>query len=198
VREAIRGCVDLGIDVLSLYTFSIENWNRPKREIEALMTILRATLREEREDLKRNNVRLQVVGRPDDLPAAVRRELDETRDYLSQNTGLLLLLALSYSGRAELVDAVKQMLVERQEGAVSALDVDEEFISSYLYTAGLPDPDLLIRTSGEMRISNFMLWQLAYTELWITDTLWPDFRRRHLFKAVADYQMRDRRFGRVD
>ena len=198
VREAIRGCVDLGIDVLSLYTFSIENWNRPKREIEALMTILRATLREEREDLKRNNVRLQVIGRTDDLPAAVRREIDETRDYLSQNTGLLLLLALSYSGRAELVDAVKQMLAERREGAVSAPDVDEEFVSSYLYTAGLPDPDLLIRTSGEMRISNFMLWQLAYTELWITDTLWPDFRRRHLFKAVADYQTRDRRFGRVD
>jgi undecaprenyl diphosphate synthase len=198
VREAIRGCVDLGVDVLSLYTFSIENWNRPKREIEALMTILRATLREEREDLKRNNVRMQVIGRPEDLPAAVRRELDATREYLSQNTGLLLLLALSYSGRAELVDAMKQMLAEQAKGGVSAPDVDEEFVSSYLYTAGLPDPDLLIRTSGEMRISNFMLWQLAYTELWITDTLWPDFRRRHLFRAVAEYQTRDRRFGRVD
>ena len=198
VREAIRGCVDLGIEVLSLYTFSLENWNRPRREVDALMTILRATLREEREDLLRNNVRLQVVGRPDDLPAAVRREIAETEGFLSQNTGMLLLLALSYSGRGEMVDAVRRMLEDQKQGEVSPGDVDEELLSSYLYTAGLPDPDLLIRTSGEMRISNFMLWQLAYTELWITETLWPDFRRRHLFRAVADYQTRERRFGRVD
>ncbi len=198
VREAIRGCVDLGVEVLSLYTFSLENWNRPKREVDALMAILRATLREERDDLKRNNVRLQVVGRPDDLPAAVRKEIAETERFLSRNTGMLLLLALSYSGRGEMVDAVRRVLADQKKGEIKPADIDEELLSSYLYTAGLPDPDLLIRTSGEMRISNFMLWQLAYTELWITDTLWPDFRRRHLFRAVADYQKRERRFGRVD
>src|SRR5262245_42885285 len=199
VREAVKGCVALGVEVLTLYTFSVENWKRPRHEIDALMRILRATLREEREELRRNNVRLQVVGRPDDLPAAVRRELDATEEYLSDSTGLLLLLALSYSGRAELVDAVRRLLEDhRGRGGVGPGQIDEELVSSYLYTAGLPDPDLLIRTSGEMRLSNFMLWQLAYTELWITDTLWPDFRRRHLYRAVADYQNRDRRFGRVD
>ena len=198
VREAVRGCVELGVDVLSLYTFSLENWNRPRREIEALMAILRASLREEREELRRNNVRLQVIGRPTDLPPAVRREIDETERYLSEDTGLLLLLALSYSGRGELVDAVKRILADHRRAHVGPREVDEELLASYLYTAGLPDPDLLIRTSGEMRISNFMLWQLAYTEFWVTDTLWPDFRRRHLFRAVADYQTRERRFGRVD
>jgi undecaprenyl diphosphate synthase len=199
VREAVKGCVALGVEVLTLYTFSVENWKRPRHEIDALMRILKATLREEREELRRNNVRLQIVGRPDDLPAAVRREIDATEEYLGASTGLLLLLALSYSGRAELVDAMRRMMVDqRGRDGVSPQQIDEELVSSYLYTAGLPDPDLLIRTSGEMRLSNFMLWQLAYTELWITDTLWPDFRRRHLYRAVADYQNRDRRFGRVD
>ena len=198
VREAVRACAALGVDVLTLYTFSTENWNRPAREVTALMAMLRETLRAERAELKSNNVRLQVIGREADLPAPVRRAIEETQAHLSGCTGMLLNLALSYSGRAELVDAVRRMLAERAAGRLGAQDVDEELISSYLYTAGLPDPDLLIRTSGEMRVSNFMLWQLAYTELWITDTLWPDFRRRHLFQAIADFQQRERRFGRVD
>ena len=198
VREAVKGCVSLGVEALTLYTFSIENWKRPAHEVRALMEILRRTLKEEREELRANNVRLQVVGHTDDLPAGVRKEIRDTIEFLGESTGLLLILALSYSGRSELVDAVRRMLCDQRKDEVDPRRVDEAFVSSYLYTAGLPDPDLLIRTSGEMRISNFMLWQLAYTELWITDTLWPDFRRRHLFKAVADYQARDRRFGRVD
>ena len=198
VREAVKGCVALGVDVLTLYTFSIENWNRPAREIQALMLILRQTLRAEREELRKNNVRLHVIGRPEDLPAPVRREIQATQEFLGASTGLQLILALSYSGRVELVDAVRRLLADQEQSRAAPAAVDEELIASYLYTAGLPDPDLLIRTSGEMRLSNFMLWQLAYTELWITDTLWPDFRRRHLYRAVADYQTRDRRFGRVD
>ena len=162
------------------------------------MTILRETLRAEREELRENNVRLQVVGRVDDLPDPVRRVLDETQEYLGACDGLLLNLALSYSGRAEIVDAVQRMLQEQAEHRNGDTPVDEAYVERHLYTAGLPDPDLLIRTSGEMRISNFMLWQLAYTEMWITDTLWPDFRREHLFEAVAAYQGRERRFGRVD
>jgi undecaprenyl diphosphate synthase len=198
VREAVRGCATLGVEVLTLYTFSVENWNRPKREIQALMTMLRQTLRAEREELRGNNVRLQVIGRIADLPQPVRDVIDETQAFLSGSTGMLLNLALSYSGRAEIVDAMRRAIEDRDRRMLAAADVDEELVSSYLSTAGLPDPDLLIRTSGEMRISNFMLWQLAYTELWVTDTLWPDFRRRHLFQAIADYQRRDRRFGRVD
>jgi len=196
VREAVKGCVALGVEVLTLYTFSIENWKRPKREVDALMGILQKTLRAEREELKANNVRLAVIGRTHDLPAAVRKAITETQNYLAGSSGLLLNLALSYSGRAEMVEAVRAIL--REEPRIDPAVVDEAFLANFLYTAGLPDPDLLIRTSGELRISNFMLWQLAYAELWITDTLWPDFRRRHLYQAVADYQRRERRFGRVD
>ena len=198
VREAVKGCVALGVEVLTLYTFSIENWNRPKREVDALMTILRHTLREEREELRRQNVRLQVIGRDQDLPAPVRNAIAEARDFLSGSTGLKLNLALSYSGRAEIVDAVRGLLREHSERPIDPAHVGEAEIERHLYTAALPDPDLLIRTSGEMRISNFLLWQMAYTEMWITDTLWPDFRRRHLYQAVADFQKRERRFGRVD
>jgi len=194
VREAVKGCSSLGVEVLTLYTFSIENWQRPEREVKALMTILRETLRAERKELKQNNVRLGVIGRPADLPKPVREEIAETQAYLEVCTGMQLNLALSYSGRAELVDAVRRLLDDRIEPA----GLNAELLASYLYTAGLPDPDLLIRTSGEMRLSNFMLWQLAYTELWITETLWPDFRRRHLFQAVADFQGRERRFGRSE
>jgi undecaprenyl diphosphate synthase len=194
VREAVKGCVALGVEVLTLYTFSTENWNRPPREVKALMTILRQTLRAERRELRRDNVRLQTIGRPRDLPPEVVAAIDETQEYLKGCDGLLLNLALSYSGRAEILDAVRRLLAERPTPS----RVDEACLGRHLYTAGLPDPDLLIRTSGEMRISNFMLWQLAYTELWITDTLWPDFRRRHLYQAVADFQGRERRFGRVD
>jgi undecaprenyl diphosphate synthase len=198
VREAVKGCVALGVDVLTLYTFSIENWQRPAREVGALMTILRQTLRAERQELRENNVRLQVLGRAADLPVAVREEIAATQRYLERCTGMQLNLALSYSGRAEVVDAIRRLLAEARELRLDPSRVDDELVASYLYTAGLPDPDLLIRTSGEMRISNFMLWQLAYTELWITDTLWPDFRRRHLYQAVAEFQGRERRFGRTD
>jgi undecaprenyl diphosphate synthase len=196
VREVVRGCAALGIEVLTLYTFSTENWERPAREVAALMRMLRETLRAEREDLRSNNVRLGVIGRIADLPEPVQRAIDETREFLSGSTGMLLNLALSYGGRVEIVDAVRRLLADRRRPA--AEDLGPEHFARYLYTAGLPDPDLLIRTSGEMRISNFMLWQLAYTELWVTDTLWPDFRRRHLHEAIADYQRRERRFGRTD
>jgi undecaprenyl diphosphate synthase len=198
VREAVRGCVALGVEILTLYTFSIENWNRPRREVDALMRILRDTLRSECEELRKNGVRLQVIGRPEDLPAAVRDVLQDTEDELAGSGGLLLNLALSYSGRAEIVDAMRRILADHGHTPFDPEAVDEAFVSSYLYTAGLPDPDLLIRTSGELRLSNFMLWQTAYTEMWITDTLWPDFRKRHLYEAVADFQKRERRFGRVD
>ena len=198
VREAIRACDDLGVEVLTLYTFSVENWQRPVREVGALMTILRQTLKAERRDLRDHNVRLQVIGRTEELPAPVRREIAETQEYLAASTGMLLNLALSYGGRAEIVDAARRLAEDARERRIDPGGVDEAVFSTYLYTVGLPDPDLLIRTSGEMRISNFLLWQLAYTELWITDTLWPDFRRKHLFQAIADYQSRERRFGRTD
>jgi undecaprenyl diphosphate synthase len=198
VRETVRGCVALGVEILTLYTFSIENWNRPRREVEALMRILRDTLRTEREELRENNVRLRVIGRLGDLPGPVQRVLRETEEYLSGSRGLLLNLALSYSGRAELVDAVRRIVAEERRSTREPQEIDEACVSNHLYTAGLPDPDLLIRTSGEMRLSNFMLWQAAYTEMWITETLWPDFRKAHLFQAIADFQNRERRFGRVD
>jgi undecaprenyl diphosphate synthase len=198
VREAVRGCVALGVDVLTLYTFSTENWNRPRREVQALMGILRQTLREERRELRDNNVRLAVIGRLDDLPEPVVDSIRETQDFLASCTGLLLNLALSYSGRAEIVDGIRRLLHEYGERPFRPEQLDEPRFARHLYTGDLPDPDLLIRTSGEMRLSNFMLWQLAYTELWVTATLWPDFRRRHLYQAVTDYQGRERRFGRVD
>jgi undecaprenyl diphosphate synthase len=198
VREAVRGCAALGVEVLTLYTFSTENWRRPAREVSALMSLLRESLRAECEELRANNVRLQVIGRLEDLPRPVRRAIDETQRQLSGCTGMLLNLAVSYSGRVELVDAVRRMLGDGGGRRLRPADVDEELVGSFLYTAGLPDPDLLIRTSGELRLSNFMLWQLAYTEIWVTDTLWPDFRRRHLFQAIAEYQRRERRFGRSD
>jgi len=198
VREVIRGCAALGVEVLTLYTFSVENWQRPAREVGSLMTILRQTLRAERRELKANNVRLQTVGRLEDLPSAVRDEIAETQDHLAQCTGMLVNLALSYGGRAEIVDAVRRVVADARARRLSAEAIDEELFASYLYTGGLPDPDLLIRTSGEMRLSNFLLWQIAYTELWVTETLWPDFRRRHLHQAIADFQGRDRRFGRSD
>ncbi len=198
VREVVKGCVELGVEVVTLYTFSTENWNRPTREVKALMGILRQTLRSERRELREQNVRLQIIGRRQDLPVEVQEVLAETVEFLRPCTGLKLVLALSYSGRAELVDAVRDMLLEERRRPFDLDRLDEHTLDRHLYTAGLPDPDLLIRTSGEMRISNFLLWQLAYTEMWVTETLWPDFRRRHLYQAIAAYQSRERRFGRVD
>jgi undecaprenyl diphosphate synthase len=197
VREAVKGCGNLGIDYLTLYTFSVENWKRPVREVNALMRFLSETLKKETEELDRNNVRLRVIGRLHDLPRRVQGELEKATDRLSGNTGLNLVLALSYAGRAEILDAVNRIAQLAREGRLAKRKIDDRVFSSYLYTNGIPDPDLLIRTSGEMRISNFLLWQIAYSELWITETLWPDFRRKHLYEAILDYQERERRFGRV-
>jgi undecaprenyl diphosphate synthase len=198
VREAVEACSELGISYLTLYTFSIENWNRPLPEVTGLMSFLRQVLSEERAALRDNNVRLEAIGRVEDLPGEVRGELERTIEELRGNTGLRLLLALSYGGRAELVDCFRRVLAEVQQGRLRPEAVDESVIESHLYTAGYPNPDLLIRTSGEMRLSNFLLWQLAYAEIYVTDTLWPDFRKRDLYRALAEYQKRDRRFGRVE
>ena len=198
VREAVRGCVKLGVEVLTLYTFSVENWQRPAREVNALMTILRQTLRSERKELREQNVRLQVIGRTHELPVAVRKEIADTQKYLEASSGMLLNLALSYSGRAEIVDGVRRLLADARTDKLDPDVVDDELFSSYLYTVGLPDPDLLIRTSGEMRISNFLLWQIAYAEIWVSEVLWPDFRRRHLLQAIADFQKRERRYGGIN
>jgi len=162
------------------------------------MRFLEQTLREERAELRGNNVRLGTIGRLSDLPPSVQETLRETKTFLERGTGLLLNLALSYGGRAEIVDAARSVLADSREHGKDPESLDEESFERHLYTAGLPDPDLLIRTSGELRISNFLLWQLAYSEIWVTNTLWPDFRKRHLFEAVRDYQRRERRFGRID
>jgi undecaprenyl diphosphate synthase len=197
VREAVKGCGNLGIDYLTLYTFSVENWKRPAREVNALMRFLGETVKRETQELDRNNVRLRVIGRTADLPEAVVKELSRSSVALEKNTGLTLVLALSYAGRVEILDAVRRIAAEVRRGSLTERDIDADLFKSHLYTAGMPDPDLLIRTSGEMRVSNFLLWQIAYSELWITETLWPDFRREHLYKAIMDYQERERRFGRI-
>jgi undecaprenyl diphosphate synthase len=197
VREVVKGCGALGVDYLTLYTFSTENWSRPKTEVSALMKFLRGTLRRERDELDKNNVRLSAIGRINDLPAPVREELQRSIDYLSGNTGLNLILALSYSGRTEILDAVKRVAREVESGELKPGSISESTLRLRLYRGDIPDPDLLIRTSGELRISNFLLWQIAYSELWVTDLLWPDFRRRHLYEAIGEYQTRERRFGGV-
>jgi len=197
VREVVEGAVELGIRVLTLYTFSLENWDRGAREVSGLMRILEQVLKEERPELKRNNVQLRTIGRVDLLPERSRAILEDTREALAGNNGLILVLALSYGGRAEIVDAVRRIVEEERKGRIPSGGIDEEFFASKLDTDGLPDPDLLIRTSGELRVSNFLLWQLAYAEFWVTDVLWPDFRRKHLYQAVYDFQRRSRRFGRT-
>jgi undecaprenyl diphosphate synthase len=197
VREVVEGCRELGVSILTLYTFSVENWQRPEAEIKALMGFLEATLREEKAELKKNGIRLGVIGRTKDLPAPVRKALDDTIAELSGGKDMLLNLALSYGGRTEIVDAARELAVEAAAGRLDPDAIDEAAFARRLYTADLPDPDLLIRTSGEMRLSNFLLWQLAYAEIWVTDLYWPDFRKEHLFTAVRDFQRRERRFGRV-
>jgi undecaprenyl diphosphate synthase len=174
----------------------VENWKRPRAEVETLWRLLRYYLRQELPELQKNDVRLQVIGRPDALPAPVRRELEATVEATAPNRGLVVNLAINYGGRAEIVDAINSILeVARLDGSIASLKLDEELISSNLYTSSCPDPDLLIRTSGEMRISNFLLWQIAYAELYVTETLWPDFTRRDLLQAILDYQKRERRYG---
>jgi undecaprenyl diphosphate synthase len=196
VRSTVETCARLGVKALTLYAFSVENWKRPRAEVETLWRLLRYYLRQELPELQKNDIRLQAIGRTDALPSEVRRELESVVDATSANRGLLVNLAINYGGRAEIVDAVNSILeVARSEGSLSSLKLDEELISTNLYTATCPDPDLLIRTSGEMRISNFLLWQIAYAELYVTETLWPDFTRTDLLLALLDYQKRDRRYG---
>jgi undecaprenyl diphosphate synthase len=179
-----------------LYAFSLENWKRPRAEVETLWRLLRYYLRQELPELQKNDIRLQAIGRPEALPAQVRRELDAAVDATAANRGLVVNLAINYGGRAEIVDAINSILeVARLDGRLASLKLDEELISSNLYTSSCPDPDLLIRTSGEMRISNFLLWQIAYAELYVTETLWPDFTRRDLLQALLEYQKRERRYG---
>ena len=196
VRNTVETCTRLGIQALTLYAFSAENWKRPRTEVDMLWRLLRLYLSRELPDLLRNGIRFTCMGRLDQLPPQVRQELETASEATAHNTGMRLNVAINYSGRAELVDALNAILEDaRLEGRLRDLRIDEQAIASRLYTAGLPDPDLLIRTSGEMRISNFLLWQIAYAELYVTDTLWPDFRRADLLHAVLDYQKRDRRFG---
>jgi undecaprenyl diphosphate synthase len=196
VRATVETCARLGVRVLTLYAFSVENWKRPRHEVETLWRLLRYYLRQELPELQKNDIRLQAIGRLDALPAQVRRELESAVEATSANRGLLVNLAINYGGRAELVDAVNAVLdMARVNGGLDTLKIDEDLISTSLYTAESPDPDLLIRTSGEMRISNFLLWQIAYAELYVTETLWPDFTRTDLLQAVVEYQKRDRRYG---
>jgi undecaprenyl diphosphate synthase len=196
VRVTVETCAQLGIEVLTLYAFSLENWKRPRSEVDMLWRLLRIYIRKELQGLMRNGVRLRAIGRLDALPAAARRELLDAVETTSRNRRLLVNLAINYGGRAEVADAVNAILAgARARGTVDRLHVDERMIAAHLYTAGLPDPDLLIRTSGEMRISNFLLWQIAYAELYVTETLWPDFSRAELLRAILSYQARERRFG---
>jgi undecaprenyl diphosphate synthase len=198
VRDTVRACGEMGIDVLTIYAFSIENWQRPRREISALLGLLREQIRSELKELQKNQVQLRTIGRIDDLPGPVRDELIRAIKETSGNTGLKLRLALSYGGRSEIVDGVRSVARRIKTGELSLDALDEESFRNYLYDPEIPDPDLLIRTSGELRISNFLLWQLAYTEIWVTDVMWPDFRREHLYEAVREFGRRERRYGRVE
>jgi len=192
VRATVETCAQMGVQALTLYAFSIENWKRPRAEVEMLWRLLRHYLKRELPTMERHDVRFGAIGRLDALPAAVRQELNDTIERMAHHRGLQLNIAINYGGRAELVDAVKTLVEDARN---SAIEIDEAAIAARLYTAGLPDPDLLIRTSGEMRVSNFLLWQIAYAELYVTDVLWPDFTRTELLRAIVDYQKRDRRFG---
>lgn len=196
VRKVTEAAGELGIKYLTLYTFSTENWNRPKLEVEGLMKLLVSTLAEEAKKLHANNVRLKIVG-DDELPESIRAKFDECEKMTENNTGLTLVLALSYSSRVEITDAMRKIAKEVEDGTLKASDVDQTVIEKHLWTSFMPDPELLIRTSGEYRISNFLLWQIAYSELHFTDTLWPDFEKEDFYKALVDYQSRERRFGKT-
>jgi undecaprenyl diphosphate synthase len=195
VRRTTEECARLGIEHLTLYCLSSENWKRPQTEINFLMHLLEQYMIEERETIMKNNVRVRMLGRRDDIPEHVLRELDHTVAMSQPNTGLWLNLAINYGGRAELVDAVREIARRVQSNQLSVLDIDEGTMAGHLYTAGLPDPDLLIRTAGELRISNFLLWQISYAEIWVTDKCWPEFDEKTLHEAIRDYAGRKRRFG---
>jgi len=193
VRDVVETSARLGIGVLTLYAFSVENWKRPRTEVNMLMMLLKRYIRLELGTLLQNHIRFRVIGRADELAPDVQRELELGITKTEKNTGMLFNIALNYGGRAEIVDAARRAIAS----GIEASALDENRFSEFLYTAGQPDPDLLIRTSGEMRVSNFLLWQIAYAEIWVTDTLWPDFRRRDLLSAIVDYQKRDRRYGGI-
>jgi len=197
VKKITTTCAKLGIGYLTLYSFSLENWQRPREEVEALMNLCAAYLAQERPTLMENNIRLLHVGRREGLPDFVLSELDRTMAATAANTGLTLCLAINYGGRAEIVDAVRKLAAEVQQGRLAPEEIDEGKFAAALYTAGIPDPDLLIRTAGEMRVSNFLLWQISYAELHVTKVLWPDFTEQDLFAAIRDYASRERKFGRV-
>jgi undecaprenyl diphosphate synthase len=197
VRDVVRACGELGIDILTLFTFGTDNWRRPWREILALMQLLRDASVEELEELQENKVRLIATGDTNRLARQTRRALRSAMRRTAGNSGLTLNLALSYDGRNDILHAVRGIAAEVQQGKISSDGIDEKLFSKMLYTVDLPDPDLLIRTSGEFRLSNFMLWQCAYTEFWFTPVLWPDFRREHLYEAIRAYQSRERRFGKT-
>lgn len=197
VREVTEASAELGIKYLTLYAFSTENWNRPKFEIDALMELLLATINKETKTLMENNIKLATIGDTDSLPQRCRKELLEAIKTTSTNTGMTLILALSYSARWDLVQAVKKISNKVEAGIIKSEDINDAIISTHLTTADFPEPELLIRTSGEERLSNFLLWELAYSELYFTDTLWPDFRKEDLYKAILNYQQRERRFGKT-
>ncbi len=194
VRDTVETAARLGIDVLTLYAFSLENWKRPAAEVSTLMLLLKRYLRSELQTLLTNNIQFRVIGRMEELAPDIQDELRTAIDRTVKNTGMLFNIALNYGGRAEIVDAARRAI----ESGVRPQDLDEARFAGFLYTAGQPDPDLLIRTSGEMRVSNYLLWQIAYAEIYVTETLWPDFRRRHLFEAVLAYQKRERRYGGIN
>jgi len=197
VRKVVEAAGELGVEYLTLYAFSTENWNRPRAEIDGLMALLTRAITNETNKLNENNVRLLVIGNVADLPKRVHKQLMQSVNFLSGNKGLTLVLALSYSGRWEITDAVKRMMADAASGKLDPDQVNSTMLESYLATSFMPDPELLIRTSGERRISNFLLWQLAYTELYFTPVLWPDYRKEHFYEAIIDYQRRERRFGKV-
>jgi len=197
VRAIVRASREIGIRILTLYAFSTENWQRPQTEIYALMNLLKKFLISEQKEMLDNNIRLNTIGQTERLPEDVRRELQKNMMLTKKNDGLILNLALSYGGRAEIVRAVKEIAIKAKDGRIDPDSITSDLFSRHLYTAEMPDPDLLIRTSGEMRISNFLLWQLAYTEICITDTLWPDFGKDEFMRILKNYQQRERRFGKV-
>ena len=198
VRQVMEAAGELGVEYLTLYAFSTENWSRPRTEIDGLMALLTSTIKKETANLNENNVRLLVIGNITDLPSSVQKHLAEAIQSTSRNTGLKLVLGLSYSGRWEITEAVKKMCREAASGQLDPDSIDSCLLESYLNSAFMPDPELLIRTSGERRISNFLLWKLAYTELYFTPVLWPDYRKDHFYEAIIDYQRRERRFGKVN
>jgi undecaprenyl diphosphate synthase len=197
VRDTVETSARIGLKVLTLYAFSVENWKRPRAEVNTLMGLLREYIRKELKTLMDNNIRFQVIGRWHELPEKVVTDLQWGMDETKRNTGLCFNIALNYGGRTELVDAFRGLIAQVNANGRDINKVDEEMIGNFLYTSGLPDPDLLIRTSGELRVSNFLLWQIAYSEIWVTDVLWPDFRKQHLYQAILDYQKRERRYGGI-